>query len=112
MMIELPVEAVASQRFTVQLAVDKYVFYIRWNDRAECFTLDLSEEVTGTILIEGAALVLGTDILEPYNFHIGSLLMIDGNGTGKDADLTTLGTRVKLYWFSEDEVNGIINATV
>ena len=49
-------------------------------------------------------LVIGQDLLEPYNFGIGRIFCFDTSNQGIDAGPDDLGERVKVYWFSPDEV--------
>lgn len=49
-------------------------------------------------------LVLGQDLFEPYNFGIGALVVIDTSNRGREATANDLGDRVKVYWFSTDEL--------
>ena len=49
-------------------------------------------------------LVIGQDLQEPYNFGIGRIFCFDTSNQGIDAGPDDLGERVKVYWFSPDEV--------
>jgi hypothetical protein len=111
-MFEIPVSADAAQQFITQLGDAKYVFDLQWNDRSQQFSLTLSNDDTGQVYFEGHPVVLGTDILEPYNYGIGSMLAVDTSNTGREATLTDFGDRVKLYWFSEEEKANAISASV
>lgn len=104
MILEIPVSNDPAQVFTTQLGEAKYVFDVRYNDRSGVWTLDLYEASTQALIVASLPLVTGQDLLEPYNFGIGSLLCVDGSGQGEDAGPDDLGDRVKLYWFSPDEV--------
>ncbi len=106
-MIELPLDQVASQRFTIQLGSTKFSFTINWNDRAEYFTLKMVEEGTDETILEGVPVILGCDLLEPFNYGIGSLLVVDTSGRGEEAAIVDLGVRTQIYWFSPEEVNAI-----
>lgn len=105
MIMEIPVSSDPAQVFTTQLGDVKYVLDIRFNDRSGVWTLDLYDDVSKALIAASIPLVVGQDLLEPYNFGIGSLLCIDGSGQGSDAGPDDLGDRVKLYWFSADEVS-------
>ncbi len=108
MMIEMPIEAVPAQSFTVQLTENKYKLDIQWNDRGQYFTMSISEDVTGAVVAYGLPLVLGQDVLFPYNFGIGSFIMVDTSNRGQEATVENFGTRLKLCWFSEDEKDAIL----
>lgn len=103
MILELPLSSDAAQIFTTQLGEAKYSFDVRYNDRSGVWTLDLYD--ASTVLIAASLpMVIGQDLLEPYNLGIGSLLCVDTTGQGLDAGPDDLGDRVKVYWFSHDEV--------
>ncbi len=104
MILELPFSNDPAQSFVTQLGDRKFHFDTRFNDRSDVWTLDLADATTKTPLVTSLPLVLGQDLLEPYNLGIGSILCIDTSGQGADAGPDDLGRRVKLYWFSSDEV--------
>lgn len=108
MMIEMPIENVPAQSFTVQLTDDKYKLDIQWNDRGQYFTMSISEDTTGVAIAHGLPLVLGQDVLSPYNFGIGSFIMVDTSNRGEDTTIDEFGARFKLCWFSEDEKDAIL----
>jgi hypothetical protein len=104
MISEVPVASDPAQSFTTQLGPRKIQFDLRWNDRASVWVMDLTDDATGSVLLRGIPLVLGCDLLEPYNLGLGRLVVIDTSRTNTDASYDDLGTRVKLYWLSADEV--------
>ena len=104
MILELPLSSGPAQIFTTQLGETKYSFDVKYNDRSGVWTLDLYEAATQALLAASLPLVIGQDLLEPYNFGIGSLLCVDTTGQGLDAGPDDLGDRVRVYWFSADEV--------
>lgn len=103
MIAELPFSSVPSRRFTTQLGDAEYTFETRFNDRSGVWTFDLYDGASQQLMVASVPMVLGQDLLEPYNFGIGSILCVDANGTGIDAGPDDLGDRVKVYWFSADE---------
>lgn len=104
MILELPLTADPAQTFTCQLGDIKYFIQVRFNSRSGVWTLDLLDDATRVLLLAGAPIVLGVDILEACNFGIGSLIAVDLSSTGLDATVEDLGTRVALFWVSPDEV--------
>lgn len=103
MIIDLPLSADPSQLFTVQLGRVKYDFYVKFNSRSGVWTFDLTVATTKAILLQSIPIVLGADLLEPYNLAIGRLIAVDSTSRGRDALDDDLGARVKLVWFSPDE---------
>ena len=103
-MLEIPVSNDPAQVFTTQLGETKYVFDVKYNDRSGVWTLDLYDATTQALVVASLAMVIGHDLLEPYNFGIGRLFCFDMTNQGLDAGPDDLGDRVKLYWFSPDEV--------
>jgi hypothetical protein len=102
--LELPFSNDPAQTFVTQLGDKKYGFDVKFNDRSGVWTLDLSDDATKVPLLQSVPLVLGCDLLEAYNLGIGRILVLDTTNRGKDAAPADLGDRVKVYWFSTDEV--------
>lgn len=103
MIIQMPLTSDPSQTFTTQLGSVKYYFEVKFNSRNEVWTLDLYDDASRDVIALGLPIVLGQDLLEPYNFGIGSLVALDANAQGQDAGADDLGARVFLYWASPDE---------
>lgn len=99
----LPFSSDYAQTFTIQLGDTKYDVACRYNTRAGFWTVDMAETVTGKILFTGSPLVLGVDILAPYNFNIGSIFTVDTTGQGIEAGADDLGARVVVYWSAPGE---------
>ena len=104
MILELPFSNDPAQVFTTQLDDAKYTFAAKYNDRSGVWTLDLYDGATQQLVAASLPLVLGQDLLEPYNLGVGRLLCVDTSGQGRDAGPDDLGERIKVYWFSPDEV--------
>ena len=103
MIIELPLSPDPSQRFTVQLGRVKYDFYVKFNSRSGVWTFDLAVASTKAAMLQSIPIVLGADLLAPYNLAIGRLIAADTSSRSRDAKDDDLGTRVKLTWFSPEE---------
>ena len=104
MIAEIPLSSDESEDFISQLGDLKYRFQVKYNDRSGVWTLDLSEDSTGHFLFTSVPLLVGEDLLAPYNYAIGSLTVIDNSSQSKDATSEDLGTRVILYYVSADEI--------
>jgi hypothetical protein len=104
MIIKLPLSSDPAQSFITQLGSTKYQFDVRWNDRAAVWCADIVDAATQQAILQGLPLVLGCELLQPYNLAMGRLLVVDETGTAKDASYDDLGTRVNVYWISADEV--------
>jgi hypothetical protein len=103
--IELvPVGPEAFQNLTVALGGVRVVMDIAYNERTGLYSLSMFDEVTQSALVEGAPIVLGEDMLAPYNFGLGRLIPVDQATTMIDAGFGDLGGRVVLVWASDDEV--------
>jgi hypothetical protein len=103
-MYELPFSSDPAQTFTTQLGDKKFGFDVRFNDRSGVWTFDLSDDTTKAVLLQSVPLVLGADLLEPYNLGIGRMVVIDTERRGRDAGPSDLGDRVKVYLVGADEV--------
>lgn len=104
MILEIPFTNVGAQRFVTQLGDAKYQFDARYNERSSCWVIDLSNPVTNELIQASIPLVIGADLIAPFNLGIGKIMVNDEDGIGLDADPDDLGGRVKVYWFSPDEV--------
>lgn len=104
MILELPLTPDPSQTFSIDIAGSKYRFDVKYNDRAGVWTFDLYLDETDAPILLGVPIVTGVEILEPYNLEIGQLLAVDQSSQALDATSEDLGTRVVLYWMSDDEV--------
>ena len=104
MIVELPLTTDPSQRFVIQLGATKYTFWVKYNSRSVVWTLDLFQTRDNAPLLSSIPIVLGVDLLWPYNLAMGHLIAGDSSGQGKDATADDLGSRVKLFWYSEGTV--------
>ncbi len=100
MILELPFTSDAAQQVVVQLGDTKYTCNVRYNDRSGAWALTMADFASGVTLFDGVPLVLGGDILAPYNLGIGAIVVNDENATNLDAGPDDFGTRVKAYWIS------------
>ena len=98
--LELPPSTDRPQSFTTQLGSAVYQFDLRWNDRSNVWTMDISDPVSGNPIVSGLAVVLGADLLKPYALGIGTLIVVDETSTNTEAALDSLGSSVNLYWVS------------
>lgn len=103
MITELPLGSEPSYTMTVQLGRIKYDFYVKFNSRSGVWTFDLAVSKTKETLLQSIPIVLGADLLAPYNFSIGRLVAVDSSNRNADATDADLGTRLKLFWFSPEE---------
>lgn len=104
MILEIPFSNDPSQSFVTQLDDKKYIFDARFNDRSGVWTMDITDDSSKLPLIQSVPLLLGAELLEPYNLGIGRMIVIDTSNRGVDAGFNDLGDRVKVYWVSNDEV--------
>lgn len=104
MILELSFSSDASQSFVSQLGERKIGFSAIYNDRSGIWTMSLEDDTTKEVLVQSIPLVLGQELLEPYNLGIGRMIVIDTSGRGIEATAEDLGDRVKVYWASADEV--------
>ena len=100
---EMPFTSEA-ESVSFQLGNKKYLFETAYNDRSGVWTFDMYDDPTHELIIASIPLVLGQDLLEPYTLGVGRIICIDSSGQGLDAGPDDLGNRVKVYWYSEDEV--------
>ncbi len=104
MILEIPFTSDGAQTFSVQLGSVKYQFSANFNERASAWYLDIADPTTLAPIVSNVAIVLGANLLAPFNLGIGSLIANNEDASLLDAGPDDLGTRVKVYWFSPDEV--------
>lgn len=107
MPVALPlVPSVPNYRFSTSLEGVQYIFDVRWNTRAASWYMDVSTEAD-EIIAYGLRLVLGSALgsrnADP-RFPPGILIMFDNEGTGREAGLDDIGTRVSLLYYTPDEI--------
>lgn len=69
---------------------------IRWNVVSSCFGANIFDVDNSKYLLNGIPLVLGCDIFAPYGkLGLGSLILIDLDQTGIDANINDLNVRIK-----------------
>lgn len=99
----LPLSPDVSQSFACQLSSRKLFFVVNFNERSNQWSMSIADDTTGAVLASGIALVLGQELLSPFNLGIGAMIVYDESRSSTDAKIDDLGTRVNVYWFSEDE---------
>lgn len=102
-MIEIPIIESVAQELVVPFGSVKYRLELKYNDRSQLWTIGIIEEATKVVLIQGLALVLGQELLKPYNFGIGKLMVNDNRSRGIDADYDDFNDNCSLIWIGEDE---------
>lgn len=103
MIIELPITSDPAQTFTAQLGRVKYIFDLKFNSRSGVWTFDLFDASSKTAMLVSIPIVLGVDMLWPYNLGMGRLIAADTSNRSRDAGPDDLGTRVKVFWYSIEE---------
>lgn len=111
MIIQLPLTSDPVQDFTINLGGQQWELLIRFNDRGQFWTMDITDYNSQAALVLGIPILLGCDLLAPYILGNGAMAAVDTNGLGQDAGPDDLGTRVLVYWYSPDEVAGILSST-
>jgi len=101
--IEIPILESVAQEQVIQFGNVKYRLKFQYNERSQLWTLGISEEVSKAVLIQGIPLVLGQELLSPYNFGIGKMMVYDKRKSGIDANFSGFTDNAALVWFSEDE---------
>lgn len=100
------VPSIPEYTFATALNSNVYVIRMRWNARASTWFMDISDSEE-TLVLAGMACLLGCKIgLNSANtsFPAGMFLMVDTSGTGIDATLDDMGTRIQIWHYSADEL--------
>ena len=98
---------IPSQSFKITLEGKVLDMRVKWNSRMRFFTLDISEGANA--YIKGLALKTGLNLLDPFNFGIGGLIVVDVTNTGLEMTLENVGTDVFLIHFTEAELEAAAN---
>lgn len=104
MILDLQITSEPCQRFEITLGEIDYSIEIKFNDRSLLWTIDLSEAISSLILFAGVPLLLGEDLLAPYNYKIGKLMILNNSAEFFDATSENLGTSLSLYYVTDDEL--------
>lgn len=104
MILELPITNDPAQEFITQLGDRKFSFEIKYNDVSRVWTMDIADPISNLPILLGLPLILGANLLEPYNLNIGGLGAFDTTSLAADATAEDMGTRVKIYWWTDDEI--------
>jgi hypothetical protein len=103
-MIEIPILDSRAQELVVQFGNTKYRLRLKYNERSSIWTMDIINETTKVALIHGLALVLGQSLLDPYNFNIGNMLVVDNVAKNVDADYQGFNNNCSLVWVTDTEL--------
>ena len=91
--------------FSTALSNAVYTFRVYWNSRSEVWYMDVYTD-DETLLRAGVPLLLGVELDKGRSaeWPDGRFLVYDTENSGVDATLDDLGTRVQLWYFTNDEL--------
>jgi len=78
--VELPIISIASQQFTTVLSNRLCAFTVNYNTTNNRWSFDLAIE--NETVVQGRRIVLGADLIEPFNFGIGRLYAVNVGPVG------------------------------
>lgn len=94
--------------FTTEITLDgaNYALLLRWNLREEAWYMDVLDEPQTTVLVGGLKLVADYPLGIPRTGRMppGLFVALDTTGEGIDPGIDDLGDRVKLLYYSADEL--------
>lgn len=102
----IPLSQNYSANFTIDLNGEVYAFVTRYNSRFGNWSFDLFRD--DVEIASGISMILGSDIIDQYNFNIGVLFMVDLETSTIDATAFDIGTRVVLVHTSEEEIENAL----
>lgn len=91
-MRELVVTDHPDQEFTTLIAQQRCTFRFRWNVWDEAWSFDL--KLGDTDVLFGRKVVLGVDLIKPFNFNIGVIFAVDTEDKGNVPNRTNLPLRI------------------
>lgn len=104
MIAQLPFTNDAAQTVTVTLDTGVFDFYVRWNQRQQVWCMSITNNTTQVALINNIPLLLGQDLLQPYDLSIGNFMVFAEDGIQLDAAFDDLGLRINVYYISDSEL--------
>ena len=100
-MIEIPLTSDGEQKLSIALNETLYSLRVIYNTRLNLWSLTIT---TSGVDLATVALVVGGDILNQYNIGLRNLFVVNTTGSNIDADAENLGTDIKLYHLTDEEV--------
>jgi len=105
-MLEILLTSEAEQIFSSTLDDTLFDFRVIYNTRANApnglWVMDIS--IGETSLINGMALVSGVSLTQQYSVGPKNLYIMNVAGSNEDANSTNLGTDVRLFQLTDEEV--------
>jgi hypothetical protein len=98
----LPFTNTPAQQLTITLDSGTFDFYVRWNERAQNWNMSIGNPATQATLVSNVPLLLGADLLSAYDLGIGYFIVYAEDGVQEDAAFDDLGTRINVYYVSDD----------
>lgn len=98
---ELPIIDAPSQRFTTTLSGRRCDFLVNYSTWADRWSFDL--DVDGERALSGRRIVLGVDLLAPFNLGIGSLVAAAWGEDTEPGRAELPSGRVRLFHYDPAE---------
>lgn len=95
---------VPSQSFSIVLDSVSYNMLAKWNSRSEFWTLDIFDD-NQNVIISDIALKAGMNLLAPFNFNIGALVVVSASEAAMEMTLSNVGTEVVLLYLTNNEIS-------
>ncbi len=105
----VPLTNDSSSLFNITLGENELNFQTKFNTRYNIWEVDIYDQVQ-TPLVYGVPLLLGSDVLAPYNLGLGSLVVVDLREEFLDANVDNIGSEVILSYFLPDELQESVDA--
>jgi hypothetical protein len=105
-MINLPFTGAPKESMDVTLDGRKLRIRARYSNLINVWSIsiyDIGGDAT-VALVEGVAVVIGADLIEPYALKLGGLFAEPTESTLVDAGRGELGVRVKLVYYTTEEM--------
>lgn len=99
----IPFTGLPAESLTLELGDRRLVFEALYSELSGVWSLSISEG--GSALVAGLAVVIGVDLLAPYNLGIGRLYAVAIESPEVDAGEGELGIRVLLVHLTEGEAS-------
>ena len=100
-MIEIPLTSEPEQLFSTSISGVKYNFRVIYGIRSG-WSMSISTD--NEDLLDGVSLVGGVDLFKQHNIPIKNAYIVNLNNPSEDATSDNMGTSVKLFILTDDEV--------
>lgn len=107
-MIRFPIADAADQQFSQTISNQRVTFRLRWNLTTGYWSMDLA--VDDLPVLTALRVVLGIDLLEPYDLKLGRVFALPYKTDAKPGREELPSGDVRIYHATEEEIEAVAEA--